>query len=567
MRRSSCCLRVAPALGLLLGLGLPSIASAADYTVGPGQAFATIGEVPWDGLQPGDNVLIHWQAAPYHEKWVICARGTAAQPITIRGVPGPNGELPVIDGQDAITPSNLDYWNEERGVIKIGGANVPADAVPAYIVLENLDVRSGRSANSFTAADGSTLAYADNAAAVYVEKAEHLIIRRCDLHDSGNGLFVGVFDGATQDVLVEANHLYDNGNEGSDTEHNSYTSALGIIFQYNHYGPLRAGSDGINLKDRSAGTVVRFNWIEAGSRELDLVEGGATPAVLADPRYRTTFVYGNVLVEHDDQSNSQILHYGGDSGDTTIYRKGTLYFYNNTVISLRSANTTIMNLSTNEEHCDCRNNLVYVTVDGSYLAMLADSGVLGLSHNWFKPGSVPSHGTLTGTINDDGTTVTGAAPGFADEATQDYHLADGSPCINAGTALDPAVLPDNDLVAQYVSHQAGEGRPIDPPLDIGAFERCTTGNCETPDAGTGGAAQGGSGQGNSGTGASGTGASGTGANGTGANGMGANGDSQDQGGCGCRTEAGSSQGRGAPSLALLGLAAAGARARRRRRSR
>jgi len=30
------------------------------------------------------------------------------------------------------------------------------------------------------------------------------------------------------------------------------------------------------------------------------------------------------------------------------------------VISLRSANTTIMNLSTNEEHCDCRNNLVYV---------------------------------------------------------------------------------------------------------------------------------------------------------------------------------------------------------------
>jgi len=47
--------------------------------------------------------------------------------------------------------------------------------------------------------------------------------------------------------------------------------------------------------------------------------------VLADPRYRTTFVYGNVLVEHDDQSNSQILHYGGDSGDTTIYRKGTLY--------------------------------------------------------------------------------------------------------------------------------------------------------------------------------------------------------------------------------------------------
>jgi len=70
--------------------------------------------------------------------------------------------------------------------------------------------------------------------------------------------------------------------------------------------------------------------------------------------YHTTFVYGNVLVEHDDDGNSQILHYGGDSGDESIYRKGTLYFYNNTIVSERAGNTTLMHLSTNEEHADCR---------------------------------------------------------------------------------------------------------------------------------------------------------------------------------------------------------------------
>jgi len=91
----------------------------------------------------------------------------------------------VIDGQDAVTPTNLDYWGEERGVIKIGGANVPDDVLPGYVVLEeNLDVRSARPPYSFTAADSSNVAYADNAAAIYVEKAEHLTIRRCDIHDS-----------------------------------------------------------------------------------------------------------------------------------------------------------------------------------------------------------------------------------------------------------------------------------------------------------------------------------------------------------------------------------------------
>ena len=134
----------------------------------------------------------------------------------------------------------------------------------------------------------------------------------------------------------------------------------GIIYQYNHYGPLREGCTGNNLKDRSSGCVIRYNWIERGNRQLDLVDSDY-PELYNDSSYRETFVYGNILIEHEGTDNSQICHYGGDSGVSSRYRKGWLYFYNNTVVSTRLGNTTLFRLSTNEEYADCRSNIVYVT--------------------------------------------------------------------------------------------------------------------------------------------------------------------------------------------------------------
>jgi hypothetical protein len=451
--------------------------AAATYEVGPGKPYATIGAAPWASLQPGDIVLIHWRSQPYKEKWVLCRRGTAASPIVVRGVPGPAGELPVIDGNGAVTPANLNYWNEARGVLKIGGANTPPDTTPAWITVENLEFRSARQPFTFTAANGSTQAYAKNAAALYVEKGEHITIRNCTLRDSGNGLFIGSPAAApSRDFLIEGNYIVDNGNVDSAFEHNNYTAALGIVFQYNRFGPPRAGSIGNNLKDRSAGLVVRYNWIEGGNRQLDLVDAEDSSVIVADPSYRSTFVYGNVLIEPPGAGNRQIVHYGGDSGNTSIYRKGRLHMYNNTVVSTRTDRTTLLRLSTNEETCDLRNNIVYVSAAGNTLALLDSSGVLDLTHNWFKPGRVATFGTLTGVINDDGTSVTGASPGFVDESGQNYQLAAGSAAVNAGTSLAAAVLPANAVVRHYVRHQSGEVRPSDATLDIGAYERAAGGS-------------------------------------------------------------------------------------------
>ena len=83
---------------------------------------------------------------------------------------------------------------------------------------------------------------------------------------------------------------------------------------------------------------------------------------------------------------------------------------------------------------------------------------------------VASHGGLSGVISDDGTGVQGTAPGFANEAGQNYHLLDTSAAVDAGGALHPAVLPEHDPVSQYLEHQALVPRPDDGAPDLGAFE-------------------------------------------------------------------------------------------------
>ena len=143
-------------------------------------------------------------------------------------------------------------------MIKIGGASIPADTMPAYITIENLDVRSARPPYTFADDAGGTQTYATNAAAIWIEKGEHIVIRNTRMHDAGNGLFVSSADpNVSRDILIEGNAIYDNGIVGSIYEHNTYTEALGITYQFNYFGPTKAGAGGNNLKDRSAGLVVR----------------------------------------------------------------------------------------------------------------------------------------------------------------------------------------------------------------------------------------------------------------------------------------------------------------------
>gem|GEM_PF-460967 len=441
------------------------------YNVGPNQPLANISDVPWESLQAGDKIYIHWRNTPYREKWVINAQGTETDRIEIIGVSGPNGEKPIIDGDGATTRLALDYWGEERGVIKIGGSSIPSNGLPSYITIENLEIKSGRPAYQFTDDNGQIQTYADNAASIYVEKGEHIIIRDCIIHDSGNGIFVGASGGETQDILISKSYIYDNGIENSEFEHNTYTSALGITYEFNRFGPLRTGATGNNLKDRSAGTVVRYNWIEGGNRQLDLVEVNGTPELYNDPSYRKTFVYGNILIEPENAGNSQLMHYGGDLGNPDTYRKGELFFYNNTAIATRSTPVTLVRLSTQDETMHAFNNVFYTPHAGGNLALMNDEGTLNIKHNWFNAGWVDSHNSnMSGTINDLGGNIEGTDPLFEDFDNQDFHLTETSPLVDEGDEVPDSLVSSHNVLFEYVKHSSEIPREADSTLDIGAYE-------------------------------------------------------------------------------------------------
>jgi hypothetical protein len=443
---------------------------SSDYHVGENEVLATISEVPWAILQAGDRVYIHWKNTSYKEKWVINRQGTVDNRIEIIGVNGPNGEQAVIDGEDALTVENVNFWNESRGVIKIGGSNTPADGLPSYITIENLEIKSGRPAYQFTNDNGGIENYSSNAAAIYVEKAANLIIRNCTLHDSGNGLFIGANGGQTENILIENNYIYNNGIVGSFYEHNSYTAAIDITFQFNHYGPLREGAGGNNLKDRSAGLVVRYNWIEDGNRQLDLVDAEDSEVLVNHPLYAETHVYGNVLIESEGEGNSQMLHYGGDSGTLEGYRKGDLYFFNNTVISTRSANTTLIRLSTNDETAHVFNNVIYNSVPGSSMAMIGGNGTFNMNNNWVKSGWQDCFCTPSGSVIDLGNNLIGTDPLFENFDDQNFNLQEISPLINQGNSIWTDLLPEHNIVFEYVKHQDSNPRILIDSMDIGAYE-------------------------------------------------------------------------------------------------
>jgi hypothetical protein len=443
------------------------------YDVGPEFANKALASVPWAQLEPGDAVRIHYRPEPYREKLLLTQSGTAQAPITLCGVPDASGNLPVLDGSNATTNSALHFpstYTEPRGVVVI---SLPKEQrwgyKPSYLVIDQLDIRNGNSNESFTDSLGKKLAYMENAAAVFVERGEHITVRGCILHGSGNGLFVASSsDEAMQsrDILVEGNYIFGNGSTGKskDRHHNIYTEAIGIVFQYNRLGPLREGSGGSALKDRSANTVIRYNWIEGGSRSLDLVEPeDSHPQAAKVPHFGDAFVYGNVFVA-GRQSASRTFHYGGDTGEFADYRKGTLYFYNNTVIVTAAESdhyyTTFFQLDTDDQVADIRNNIFYSTGD-TRLTWGFEQGIIRLGTNWVNSGILPGRKEFTGKIehlSERDQTIVGTNPALRNPGEQDFCPDPSSKVLSAAGDLSRAIPERYQPNTQYEPHRRSTAR-------------------------------------------------------------------------------------------------------------
>ncbi len=441
------------------------------YEIGPQARLKRLADVPWNSLGPGDRVLVHWRPQPYREQVLVSAQGTAEQPVRICGVPGPQGQLPVITSQDAVTIRALGFPyapTQERGVVIVTLREGQSWGFkPRHVVLEALDLRGAHPRYSFTDQNGKRHRFSTSAAALFVERGEHIVVRHCALTDSANGLFVASGDSeetVSRDILAEGNHIYGNGIAGSYYQHNAYTEAVGMVYQYNRFGPLRPDAGGNALKDRSAGTVIRYNWIEGGAHLLDLVEPEDSAEIArVDPRFRGTFVYGNVLL-NGPLDGSSVVHYGGDNGNPALYRKGMLYFFNNTVIIRGEKrdrwNTYLFRLETADETADVRNNIVFH--QGSTHAFLLDGpGRLRLGTNWVSDGvgertrPEPGMAPITGLDR----TIVGHDSPFANLDGVDLRVRPGSDAARPGDQLAPDVATQHLPVQVYVPHQKARALP------------------------------------------------------------------------------------------------------------
>jgi hypothetical protein len=463
-----------------------------DFEVGPGKKLESLGAVPLETLGPGDTVRIHHRPEPYREKLMISGVGTADAPIRVCGIKGPGGELPVIDGKDATTRSALVFpyeGHQRRGLIIVGWKNSdPWKLTPEYIVIESLEIANASPPYQFTDRAGAKVGYVENAAGIFVQRGRHIVLRGNVVHDNGNGLFVGTAgaEELTEDVKIERNYVYNNGSDQNYYHHNVYNEASGVVYEFNHFGPPKAGPQGIlgaNIKERSAGVVIRYNWIEDGAHLIDLVDAEeALNPNLQQPSFRESWVYGNVLVRGPQPSGS-LVHYGGDSGMPERYRKGTLHFFHNTVVVENWQykdydKAAIFELSTNDERLDARNNILFSgpTTTNRPVVLLGPrdrvvSGRASFAGDWISDGITllepnNSYNVVAEALGLDAALRSAELP-FVATDKRDFRLPPGCPFRGKGSVLDyPA---EHAVRMQYVAFGKGEPRPSEAAPTPGAF--------------------------------------------------------------------------------------------------
>lgn len=437
------------------------------YSVGPGQTYANIASAPLTTLLPGDWLCVYPKANndPYFEKFVINRPGSADAPIVISGVADPTtGELPIIDGSNAITPTQLNYWNEDRGLVKIGAASVPSGPAE-HIVVQNLHLRNAHPSKTFSDDNGNAgVNYRGNAACIYLEQGSNIVLRGNEVELCGNGVFITP---GVENVVIEGNYIHSNGNTGSIYEHNTYTEARNMTYHFNRFGPPCAGCGGSNLKSRDSGLVVAYNHITGGQRQLDIVDSSN---YAGEEEYGVAQVYGNILIEPEGDGNRQITHFGGDSNTVANYRD-TLYFHYNTIYSLRTDRTTYFRLSDASCTAYAYNNIFKTLPSAASADELKNENIgdLHLTNNLITDGYINSVETTCSTCAtyETGTILESAVVGniFAsyDSTSSDYlRLADSLPYA---ASLEPLAVP---VTEEYVMHQSSKSRSD--VSDLGAYD-------------------------------------------------------------------------------------------------
>ena len=228
---------------------------------------------------------------PYREKWVISRVGHGgAADHRPRRSPDASGNLPVISGDGATTraPARLHQRVARRDQDRHARARrrpcaaVHRDREPRDLRTRTARLHVHRRRGAHRASrTPPTPRRSTSSAASTSRSAAATCTTPATASSSASS------NGDTQDILVEqqlpSTTTATSAAPSSTTTTRPRSASCSSTTASGRSAPA---ADGNNLKDRSIGTVVRYNWIESGNRQLDLVDAEDDPSVITDPRYR-----------------------------------------------------------------------------------------------------------------------------------------------------------------------------------------------------------------------------------------------------------------------------------------
>jgi hypothetical protein len=255
------------------------------------------------------------------------------------------------------------------------------------------------------------------------EEGSTLTVVNCYFHNDDDGMLVNA--GAASDVVVTGSEFAHNG-YGDGYSHNMY---IGQVRTFTlEFSDSHDAVAGHLVKSRAQTNYILYNSLTDGpigtaSYELDLPNGGLS------------YVIGNVIEQGPKSQNSTVLNYAEEGAVNTVQ---ALYVVNNTFVNDLGKGT-------------------FVSVHG------APKDVRLINNLFVGGGTVLSGpGALT-------TNLVTNKPMFVNAAQGDYHLAKGSPAIDAGSNPDTAYGFSLTPVYQY-ANLAGVARPKHGAIDVGAYE-------------------------------------------------------------------------------------------------
>ena len=389
------------------------------YQVGPTRPYHTVGSLP--ALSPGDSVEI--DPATYNEVKRWTTSGTAAQPISIRGV---GASRPLFDA----TGLNVD------GVLPHPRAVFQIEA--SYITLENLEFR--RATNG------------DNGAGLRVTGGNNVTVRNCRITLCD----MGVMSDSNSNLVIEASEVCSNGTSLYDGySHNFYLGGDSATLRFCY---IHDSLNGQNFKTRAHYTELFYNYIaDSQDGEVGLVDAAETSAANSH-----AVMLGNVIISKPRLSgynSGRFVQFGQDIGGQ---HNGTLFAFNNTFIA---GDGRIQFLSANATGAVvvAENNVFY----GSAQIVGTLGGGISGSNNWLQ-----STATVPATFY---ASTQASDPGFVNRLARDLHLTAASSCRNrglngllylGGTGAEHPGLP----TLEYVNHLQNRPHPSDGQTDLGAYE-------------------------------------------------------------------------------------------------